>query len=136
MPRFLLLVGLPGSGKTCFGREIGARFLDDLAQNGGLSALQDVGPDEAVTISDYCLISEPYRQAAATVLERKFPGCVLEWLYWENDPVQCWKNVKSRQDGRIISRETIFQASKKYFVPSEVKTRPVFVNPLSEPDQL
>lgn len=131
MPKFIMLVGLPGSGKSFWGNQSGFRFFDDITQQRfvGLNALADTKADETVVISDYCLIMQEYRNAASAKLGKMFSGCEIEWVYWEKDFEQCWKNVLQRAaqgDGRIVSRAFLRRSAEQYKIPLGVTPRPVY----------
>lgn len=121
-----MLVGLPGSGKTFFGDSLSFPFFDDLSQNGGLDALPP--DDDFLVISDFGLIFEETRKRAVRLLTEKYGNVSVHWIVWENDPHQCWCNVKERADGRTITEASIHQASKMYTYPQTgcVSFRPVY----------
>jgi hypothetical protein len=125
--KIILLIGLPGSGKSTYGKDLGFLFLDDLMQNGGIAALREVDPTtETLIISDSGLIWPESRKT----LERLIRQIILvtapfEYVVWENDPVACYENIVLRNDGRIISKHALLQMSKTYVYPEGASSRPV-----------
>lgn len=115
--KFILLVGLPGSGKTHFGNESGLPFFDDITQHGGQDALLGL-PEGSVVISDFGFLFEQVRNNAVDSLLKQFPGSTFEWMVWENNPAACFDNIVRRDDGRNLSLGTLKELSKLYTYPS------------------
>lgn len=128
--KFILLVGLPGSGKSYYGRKSGLPFVDDVSQTGGVVAVwkaaTTVPPPETLIISDYGFIYKEVRCKAVKLLQEQFPDCEIEWVVFENNPSQCCNNIKHRNDGRIVSTEAVYLASRHYSYPKGVSILPVF----------
>ena len=125
--KFICLVGLPGSGKTHYGKQLGYPFLDDLTQCGGLGALFFLdSPAQFVLISDFSFIFEDTRNITARTLRENYPDCEIKWVVWENNPDLCWENVQRRNDGRKINKQSLFEISKAYTYPEGVTLRRVF----------
>lgn len=126
MKTFKLLVGLPGSGKTHYGRGMGLPFFDDVTQNGGLDWLLSfsiLSPtldlDElTVVLSDHGFIFPKVREKVVYFLKSHYRNCKIEWLVWDNDPVTCWENIQRRNDGRVISKGALLADSRDYTYPS------------------
>lgn len=116
---FVILVGLPGSGKTYFGKSCDAPFFDDITQNGGVDYLFNNLSDknDRVILSDYGFIFADTRKNVVNTLQEKFPGCLIQWIVWENNPEQCWINIQHRNDGRNISRAGLVTASNQFTYP-------------------
>jgi tRNA uridine 5-carbamoylmethylation protein Kti12 len=125
--KIILLVGLPGSGKTTYGKSLGFPFCDDLSQNGGIIALREVDPaTETLIISDHSLIYPKSRKAFESILDRIFLVTEpFEYVIWDNNPEACYQNILRRDDGRIISSPALQQMSKEYIYPYKVTPRPV-----------
>lgn len=121
--KIIMLVGLPGSGKTFFGSRLGFPFYDDLTQTGGLDSIKNA---DTIIISDYGLIFEDIRQKAVQILSIKFTDATFYWIAWENDPMKCYLNILRRDDGRIITYDTIKFDSNRYSYPSDAEIRNVF----------
>src|SRR5579863_4929737 len=112
--KLILLIGLPGSGKSTYGNSLGYPFLDDLMQNGGFDALRALSPTETLIISDSGLIWPGARTAFLSLVETILPVTKIEYVAWHNDPLGCHENIKRRNDGRVISLPALLQMSKTY----------------------
>lgn len=49
-----------------------------------------------------------------------------EWIYFENDLETAFQNVKSRDDGRVISYQALKQMSLSYTIPNNSLVIPVW----------
>lgn len=101
---FILIAGNCGSGKTYLAKllqkKYGGIIIDDPKS---LSCLDEIPDDiDLIYITDpyFCLTS--VRELAEEKIWGLFPGDGIAWLYFENDVVQCRKNVTSRDDGRYV----------------------------------
>jgi adenylate kinase family enzyme len=130
-----VLVGLPGSGKTTLGEQLASSdgiFLDDVSVSGGLEIIKKaiVAGWEKIIISDVFLC-EPLQQIhAAQWLEKNASKYTVNWIFFENSPEQCQRNVIQRMakgDLRKVE-ELIRHLSKVYAVPDycDIKILPVF----------
>lgn len=119
-----LVVGLPGSGKTHHAKECVASLC-----RGGLSAiliddpkskeeLQGLGKHHVVYITDPHLCKYEARVQAVKYLKELYPEAVIRYKFFENDPVQCRKNVLYRNDGRKVD-QMIEMLSKVYTLPTK-----------------
>jgi hypothetical protein len=118
--KIILLVGLPGSGKTTYGRSLGVPFFDDLTQNGGVESLKF--ERDTIAISDFALIFESSRRLAEAILRRHAgEGVEIEYVVWENNPDACWQNIRRRDDGRVLHQGTLETLSRGYEYPKGVK---------------
>jgi hypothetical protein len=113
MNEYTVLVGLPGCGKSYYGRALlkslnKSIFLDDIKDFSEV-ILSRCFYDNII-IADPWLCDDKIRKLAV----EKLPGAY--WLFWENDPEQCWKNIQGR-DSRVISKDFINDLSKKYHPP-------------------
>jgi hypothetical protein len=125
--RFIFLVGLPGSGKTHYGKRMGLPFLDDVTQHGGLEAVQELAKTtDTIVLSDYSFIFPTDRHQAEYVLNYRFPGCKIYYIAFDNDPEKCWANIQFRDDGRVITRDSLFRASERYGYPEHATRFPVY----------
>ncbi len=124
----VLVVGLPGSGKTQYAHARASReglvLVDDPT---GLEAL-DVLESRSGIVTDPHLCCSETRAKAEHTLRKRFPGVVLEWVFFENDPDACFANVGRRQkagDSRMVAG-MIWGASKRYQIPEGVLVLPVW----------
>jgi hypothetical protein len=125
--KIILLVGLPGSGKTTYGQSLGFPFIDDLIQNGGFDALHRIDPSvKTLVVSDSGFIWLKATKIFLEVARAILPVTEVGYVVWENDPVTCYENVVRRNDGRIISKPAIEQMSKTYVYPEGAIPRPIF----------
>lgn len=136
MRKIILLCGLPGSGKSFFGEEIfsyyrhreeSAIFFDDMGIEYSLQDLVEavnVGY-ENIIIADVNLCRQEDRKHAIKRMSELAPDYMLEWIYFENDPIKCLKNVEYRDDGRKV-KEAIREFSKRYVIPEGVEPKKIW----------
>lgn len=136
MNTIYVIVGLPGSGKTHYGRELLSRLLakgrkvalyDDLSINKEASdAFEAHDPDKDVDIiiADVFLCSPMVRMVCEKHLESKFPLAEIKWVFFENNPVKCHENVKSRTGSDRKVDNMIDTMTRQYYIPpnSQEKT--------------
>lgn len=121
-----LLVGLPGCGKTFLGSELaknGALFIDDISIQGLSPLRQAMYGESDVVVADTFLCRENERKLAASWL--KLFGCEIEWVFFENNPEKCLRNVEQRADGRKVE-ELIGVLTKEYKIPEGVVPRVIY----------
>lgn len=122
--KFIFIVGLPGSGKTHLGRQMSDQlngiFLDDICQTCGKGRLKEAFSHQTVIVADPSLCRPINRIFAEAMVKEHHPGCEVEWLYFTNDPDQCWLNIQGR-DERLISKRSIYDRSKVYKIPENAK---------------
>lgn len=121
MSNILMIVGLPGSGKTTLAKQINA-------DNGGKYYLiddpknfeTDVMPflDRDVIITDPYLCFKNFRVAAIKRIESVKPGVKIDWIFFENNPEKCLDNAKNRPNKKVES--FIKNFSSKYDIPKNV----------------
>lgn len=126
----MFLVGLPGSGKTYFGKRIetfnnNVKFIDDVSMK-GLDSLKNI-IEPFVIIADVFLCREEERAVAIKVIKTLFPDCFIEWVFFENNPQKCQNNVKHRNDGRKVE-SLIEELSKEYVIPEGIETKEIWQN--------
>jgi hypothetical protein len=118
--KIIAIVGLPGSGKTYLGnrlaKENGYEFIDDIDIEGKKRLLAILKEGNDCIISDPNFIFEDIRNKAILSLAENLN---IEWMFFENDPEQCLKNVEYRNDGRKV-KDFISMFSKYYIIPKGV----------------
>lgn len=135
MSRVALIVGLPGSGKTYLAQEYVARgyvLFDDPKtgdHNHRDAILAAVRLGQDVVVCDPHLCVQTVQQAAGTLL--RVLGADIEWVYFENDPVTCARNIRYRNDGRVVS-DSLRMLSRHYHIPAGVVPRAVWQSPTDE----
>lgn len=123
MTKITLLIGLPGSGKSFLGRQLsiqGAYFIDDISIKGLTSLTDVIGKHKHIVVSDAFLCCEKYRKAAKKLLQEH----EVEWIFFENNPEKCRRNVIRRNDGRKVDG-LIKQLSLEYVIPDGVIPREI-----------
>jgi predicted kinase len=122
MKTLIVIVGLPCSGKThlAFGLlEPNGALLDDISKL-GLEALKNSIGAEQIVITDPFLCRESQRKLAEKHLAEIAPDYEVRWVFFENAPEKCLKNVAHRKDGRIVEG-FIKQLTKDYCIPIGIK---------------
>lgn len=125
MRKAILIVGLPGSGKTEFG--------STLFDQAGLDCLEsamwidDPYPNDQDTLDwalkssiDNILITDPTACGATWAsLANKFDRYQRTYTIacYDNDPEACWANLQRRGDNKI-SRGALWQMSDQYYPES------------------
>ena len=126
--KIILVCGLPGSGKTFLGRnlsqEMGFEFIDDITKESFPRFHELLSNNQSVIISDPKFTHTKIRNEAIKYL-KQFEGLTIEWIFFENDPKQCVRNINVRDDGRDVV-DFVKSFSRLYKIPDSAKTIPVF----------
>lgn len=111
MGKAIVIIGLPGSGKTTFANALGGRLVDDATQNEDELYDALASDEELVVITDVNAIYSRREQIISLIaskVKRK-----VEIICYENDPEACWANVCARGDGRV-SRSGLLRMANAY----------------------
>lgn len=118
----ILLVGLPGSGKTWYANNVLEYdyFIDDPKRLDEFP--RDVNQSDRIVIAHPMLCAS--RKLAEPFLASMYPDHETQWIFFENNPQKCKKNVVYRMkqgDNRNLGN-SIDHISSLYCIPSDVKT--------------
>ncbi len=117
--RAILIVGLPGSGKSYTLRKydlVDWDIHDDLRNIGSIEKSLLSGRN--VVIADVNLCDINVREDAEAYLIRL--NTSVEWIFFENDPEQCRKNVEFRKtQGDLREVEGTIRRFSKIYNPPE-----------------
>jgi AAA domain len=141
-PEILILVGLPGCGKTTYIKELrsaGWADFDDFKSNAvndspaftnasrfeELVASLHAGRKCVVADIDFCRTDS--REEASNVLSSLLPRLNIRWCFFEPDPSTCERNVRHRnRDSLNLDLAKLQEYSPVYHVPEGAELRPVF----------
>lgn len=128
LKRIVMIVGLPGSGKTHYGRRLAEEndytLIDDPDDFAEVERVL-YSSDKGVVVTDPRLCWTDYRKLAEEELIRLDPAISIEWVFFANDPEQCLENCYTRADGRKVDK-FIEYASMNYVIPPSAFVRPVY----------
>jgi predicted kinase len=116
--RAILIVGLPGSGKTFLGKRFESKGFYLVDDPKDLNFLQHA--KDKIVITDPHLCSVKNRSFAIDTLKNL--GYHVKVLYFENQPDKCKKLIKHRNDGRVVNGFESFN----YVIPEGVKVMCIF----------
>lgn len=150
MPKVILVVGLPGSGKSALCRELAAGgpgpFNDFLGvgfihKDRGLgSMIWQLQRGEDCVGNDVQLCDPAMRAKIEAILRSLVPGLIIEWRFFANDPVQCLKNVvhdyiadAAEHRHNLRNRVNgIDSLTRVYTIPDGATPRPVYRPPFGD----
>jgi predicted kinase len=119
-----VIVGLPGSGKSHYINEHADKDTMIVDDPKHISELPDKLTSNLI-IADCHLCKPKSREALNNILDIRYPKAEIEYIFFENNPDQCLKNVKHRNDGRYVE-PTIKNYSKVYTIPEDAITVSIF----------
>jgi energy-coupling factor transporter ATP-binding protein EcfA2 len=132
--KLIVIVGLPGSGKSTLIEEMqplvtGLCVHDFHANAVGDSSLVDrsryyhavidhIRAGNDCVIADIAFCEPPRRASLCEAFLREIPNLVLDWIYFENAPEKCERNVRRRERQSICNdlRE-LFRLAPLYRIP-------------------
>lgn len=123
----IIIIGLPGSGKTYLGKALSKQynypFFDDvsLEKTGAMIKMK-----EAISNKKSFIVADPY--LCYVDIQNKLKGMLkgydVEWIYFENDPQQCLINSAGRENKKV--KNLIKQLSKNYYIPDDMNLKEIY----------
>lgn len=125
--RCILIIGLPGSGKTTYAKTLldsDSVLIDDPKIFSEI--VSSLGAKKIVIVDPH-LCTSLNREVAKDMLEKL--DLVVEEIYFENNPKQCLINAEKRGTKNVKADIEYF--SKRYFIPANAKVIPVYTSDAS-----
>ncbi len=126
MKKIKLLIGLPGASQESFGTQLtkeGFCFLENAdfdKENINLYLRQFKGY-EFLCLTSIQFIEDKSLTKSIEILKSEFPNAELEFVYFENNPLKCIKNLEYKNHGDNTKNfDYIHDLSKKYHIPQDV----------------
>lgn len=112
--RITLIIGLPASGKTTYAKTLGGFLVDDPQSINELPLECD---HLVITDPNFCIQQNLDR--SIIILKKKYgDSVIIDRIYFENDPIQCYKNAVARTDKPVTSSikflSTIYKPDDNY----------------------
>ena len=117
--KVIFYVGLPGSGKTYHAKKAAKKLkgflIDDINSSFQMkTALED---HDTIIITSPKLCHKADREFGIKIIKEISEDIEIEWIYFENDPEKCLRNIAFRNDGRLV--ENYIQYLTKIYRPPE-----------------
>jgi len=112
MKKIILIAGLPASGKTHYAKEI---LADGILIDDPKSWADFPKNFDRLVITDPFLCISKNREICEKWLNENYSNINIEWIFFENNPIQCLKNAKYRENKKVDN--FIKQLSSKYIIP-------------------
>jgi hypothetical protein len=130
--KVILVVGLPGSGKTTYARNHlmtdDTFLIDDPNRDTTLFDQAEASGKSNVVICDPLLILKEPEHIEAFLKKRYGESIDFEWLYFENDRDSAWSNhcKRNETDPRVINEKFHKHLSESYRIPENAIVIPVY----------
>jgi RNase adaptor protein for sRNA GlmZ degradation len=132
--KFILIAGLPASGKTMYAQSLEGYLIDDPLSleevESEIKKAQEIFNQDTIIITDPHFISSNTRKCCEELLKELYLNCEIKWIFFENDPEQCFMNAFIRQENGD-DREVcgfIKEGTKKYTIPENAIVLPAWRN--------
>lgn len=126
----MIIVGLPGSGKTWLAQHEfvtqGFHLLDDVCFLERSRLEEQLQQHTKIVLTDPTLLSQHNRELLSSILTAA--GFLRQhWIFFENDWQSCRTNLAARSDSR--GHISVDLLSRIYHIPDNSEIRKVFKNP-------
>ena len=128
MQKIILIVGLPGSGKTTLGKNLAQSgiLIDDISKFGLDRLIVSLNEFSTIVVTDCFLCLEKEREKAISFFKSKNIESI-DWIFFENNPDKCLKNIQYRNDGRKVEG-LIHMLSRLYTIPDDIIPKTIWTN--------
>lgn len=126
MKQIKLLIGLPGSNIQTLGTQLtkeGYCFFHnaDFEKENINLYLRQFQNFELLCISSNQFLDNISLNKATEIMTKEFPSVLFDYVYFENNPTKCIRNLEYRFHGdEKMNFDYIHELSKKYHIPQDV----------------